>query len=888
VRAKHAERVKNWIEGKPAIHLGVASVMFDEINKMLINMDVEFRNDLGMVCESHHKDDLGDFKKYEVRRYYGTDVNEHVNLHYAAVILRTADLLHITSDRTPSIEYRLINPSDPISQDEWAKQNAVKNVTYKVMRNADGIVIENMQSDTIEVTAKFSGADGANGFFGLISYIIYASGELKKNYDWTQKAQKFENSKYEFPWNKIDDSKIRTEGFEPKRFEFTLDQSRILQLLVGHTLYNDSTVVVRELIQNSIDAIKLQAYLEIGDNSLMRDGAINVNWDTRTRILSFEDNGCGMTQDIIEEHLLKVGSSRYQSESFKKDYPNFNPISRFGIGILTCFLIADNVEIVTSNVDEEEARKLTIRNVNGKYLLQHLDKKELPSHIKRHGTVVNLEVRADVELKDLLDQLNKWVIFPIYPVYLKIDDTEKIRIGFDTPKKAIEHYMKSRNLETDGIKYKVIEEVINGVTIAYALKYNGFYKEWVMLRTSHGRLDAVAAIGTCVEGIRVQFDSPGFNEKGIIAIANATGKYAPRTNVARSDIEAFHGEYHYLKNVYALYVNYLKREVSSLQEQYAFSLSWAAGEIRFLLDPLLTNEQNRAPSLNSVTDADLFIKELSNAKLVLIEQNGKRFLESIQAIEEVNDVWMVDSSLFRSVESLLRESKGSTSLLELVKTLNQGDGLKEEHINTLLCGFDYNGTLHKYVLSKRTVSGIKIFPIDRRVDVCWSKKSANWIMFTGVSDISHYRTNNTKKTYLLQNELVTIDNVEDNSIVECFNLVFILKGSPIWNFLNKAILSLDTVFDNEDESIFEFLLGFMHSLYDVQKDSNTLSIKEVNQNLNATLARYHYNFASDLWSKVARAEFVEALANTVWKIFTPASWNRVGISMIDDDDDLPF
>ncbi len=43
---------------------------------------------------------------------------------------------------------------------------------------------------------------------------------------------------------------------------FTIDQENILQLLVGHTLYNDSSVVVRELVQNAIDAVKLQKRYE--------------------------------------------------------------------------------------------------------------------------------------------------------------------------------------------------------------------------------------------------------------------------------------------------------------------------------------------------------------------------------------------------------------------------------------------------------------------------------------------------------------------------------------------------------------------------------------------------------------------------------------------------
>ena len=51
-----------------------------------------------------------------------------------------------------------------------------------------------------------------------------------------------------------------------------------------------------------------------------------------------------MDQDIILNHLLKVGSSYYNSEQFKAETRKYcakggyTPISRFGIGILSCFM----------------------------------------------------------------------------------------------------------------------------------------------------------------------------------------------------------------------------------------------------------------------------------------------------------------------------------------------------------------------------------------------------------------------------------------------------------------------------------------------------------------------------------------------------------------------
>ena len=103
------------------------------------------------------------------------------------------------------------------------------------------------------------------------------------------------------------------------------------------------------------------------------------------------DNGTGMSQKEIGAFLLRVGSSRYQDPDFKKKFPAFSSISRFGIGVLSTFMIADSVEITTCHPDDEHARRLTLRSVHGKYLIRLLDKTD-PSvkPLYPHGTELTL------------------------------------------------------------------------------------------------------------------------------------------------------------------------------------------------------------------------------------------------------------------------------------------------------------------------------------------------------------------------------------------------------------------------------------------------------------------------------------------------------------------
>ena len=234
-------------------------------------------------------------------------------------ILRTADLLHITSDRTPSVLFRLIAPSDPISQQEWAKQAAVTAVRAKPGVDAEGNVDNEAPRDTIEVVAQFTDEEG---FFGLTAYLTYAGAQLRQTFDWAEEASRRHGSKYKFPWKHIDESQILTSGFLRDSFEFSLDTRRVLDLLTGHTLYNNTSVVLREIVQNSLDAIRAQR-LDHPD----LPGSIFITWDTAKRNLTVRDNGTGMSQSVIERHLLRVGSSRYQDPEFQRQHPDFSQLA---------------------------------------------------------------------------------------------------------------------------------------------------------------------------------------------------------------------------------------------------------------------------------------------------------------------------------------------------------------------------------------------------------------------------------------------------------------------------------------------------------------------------------------------------------------------------------
>ena len=684
VRENHAKRVKQWLLGDKNSNLGSTSTIQQIVADITNTLDKMFLSDLAMICESHHENDIDDFKKYKVNNVYGNDKNEKVNLNYIAIILRIADLLHITKDRTPSITRKIINVSNPVSVIEWEKQMAVKAVQPQAKRDEENNINNNLEKDTIEITAYFDGAETAEAYFGLSSYLQYTRKELQKCNSTIEKAQKQEGAvDYKFPWREIDESRITVIGFETKKLQFTIAQDNILQLLVGHTLYNDSSVVVRELVQNAIDAVKMQKQYDKRNKKSITKGKISVDWNEEKRELCFWDNGTGMTISDIENYLLKVGASKYRDDAIKKEFPNFSSISHFGIGILTCFMIANDIDIITNSEEQDDVNSINLRKVTGSYLLRRLDKADAPQRIAQHGTMVKLYVRNDVSMSNLENDLRKWIVIPEVPVFLTIGDKNEIRIGYDSLKEVLQKYLNDTGRTVDGEKYDVFEETQGNVTVAYAVRHLKYLSDWCLMDADSRKYQRKisAPIGTCVEGIRVEFTTPGYKNSSILAIANITNsKY--QTNVARSAIE-LDANSEILSDIYDVYQKYIQKQMDTL-EALGYSKSWALSEGNYLMAPLVLNDYGNH---TEPMDEAILTKRMAKNKSIALESNHERSIVSAEDVNQMSEINIFECIMTRAAENLLKEieiedSLPKRSISDEVKNLL--NNLLKQALDTLL------------------------------------------------------------------------------------------------------------------------------------------------------------------------------------------------------------
>ena len=100
--------------------------------------------------------------------------------------------------------------------------------------------------------------------------------------------------------------------------------------------------------------------------------------------LRVSDNGVGMNQHIIDNYYTNVGCSYYSSREFSELMvsfkSSFTPISRFGIGILSCFMVCDSMEVTTRRIRErfecDEALHISIEGYESLFVISDSDKKE--------------------------------------------------------------------------------------------------------------------------------------------------------------------------------------------------------------------------------------------------------------------------------------------------------------------------------------------------------------------------------------------------------------------------------------------------------------------------------------------------------------------------------
>ena len=164
------------------------------------------------------------------------------------------------------------------------------------------------------------------------------------------------------------------------REQFKVDLRGMVDVL-GHHLYSSERIYLRELVQNARDAI--QARRELGDDV---ESSIDIEPAWGSDPLVVRDNGVGLTADDMRSLLSMIGSTS-KRDDFVAARESF--IGQFGIGLLSCFLVADSIEVVSRSAREPDTP--TVRWVGSSDGTFTID--EAPEPFSAPGTEVRLRPR---------------------------------------------------------------------------------------------------------------------------------------------------------------------------------------------------------------------------------------------------------------------------------------------------------------------------------------------------------------------------------------------------------------------------------------------------------------------------------------------------------------
>lgn len=404
LRGTHGERAKKYIVEKYTS------------DKRLSAYDITLAEYLAEISLSHTKsmEWIHGNRHLQLEELIG---EASVNMRYIAYVLRLADILDFDSDRTPDVLFNSIHFTSQISVLEWQKHRSVRGwkiTTDKIQFNMS------FEHPVYEKTAR--------------TFLDWIDEELESVHA-DIRSFPADCAGYKIGIaHKVDRSclKAKNNAYLFHDLEFSLSRNEIVKLLMTDQLYSNTSLFIRELLQNSLDAIRLRKAIHKKDGLDWNDGAVVFRHyldENNEEVVECSDNGCGMDERIISGFLGKVGRSYYRSPEFeqlriklKEKNVDFEPCSQFGIGFMSLFMVGDRIQIKTrkdygAGKDHGKPLIIEINGLGGLMVIKEGDKnQEIGTNIKvfcREKPLFYDEKRDKIKLIRTLEGYALATEFPI-------------------------------------------------------------------------------------------------------------------------------------------------------------------------------------------------------------------------------------------------------------------------------------------------------------------------------------------------------------------------------------------------------------------------------------------------------------------------------------------
>jgi histidine kinase/DNA gyrase B/HSP90-like ATPase len=390
------------------------------LRKELRPLGHSFAEMVARVAEGHVLDirELRDPEQYPLHTALFGKI---ANVAAVATLVRLVDLLDLAEDRTPLALWSIVRPRNEISRTEWSKHRALAPIAVSEHEGIRQVLITGTTDDP-DVFAAL--ADLKSWVDAQFAESVAFLRDMGNQYD-----PKLDSA---IRWD------IEPVGFEPVLLRFEFDRPAALGLLSAEIYGGQKLTFVRELLQNSVDAIDTRVEL-LRQTDTPLQGRISINIITLVDAIRIEwtDNGVGMDRNILESYLTKIGRSWYQSPDFRRHSFAHDPVSKFGIGLLSCFAVSTSLTVITKR------EPLLARDTLGWHLrIPTLDgyfrvKEAKHAHV---GTTIILEFAkpsADIKATTIATKIKQIASLVKYSIALQVDGfTEVLEpiTDFDDPR----------------------------------------------------------------------------------------------------------------------------------------------------------------------------------------------------------------------------------------------------------------------------------------------------------------------------------------------------------------------------------------------------------------------------------------------------------------------
>ena len=447
VRRIHHQRSSDLIKGADKQFFDIANSFYsDQIPRRLLNT-------LGEVAYLHGVEFYSIFKRLEFES--NGISSDKINPRLIACLLRLGDLLDVDDSR-----FNMFTEL-AFSLPESSKSHKEKHATVKHIL---------ITPEAIEITSDCPNEE----IYRLArSWFDWLEEEVEKqSKEWSNIAPSdLGGSSPTIPKGKI---KVYYNNKEIEdqmlNLRFEVSNQKIFEILEGSSIYEKAELTfIRELVQNAIDASKIQLWKEIekgtfdfafrshfkiddlDHNSIINrikfpsdipdflydsfEVKLSIHWkdeNQKVLIIKVTDQGTGISDSDLLRMTNKVGESRKKNKEYIKLLERIpfwlKPTGAFGIGLQSVFIITDTFRVETKT-DSEPSKEIIFRSAKkGKYSSLGNKKPDM-----QRGTSVMVEIPRD-RFPEILGGSFSWEIIMNYDYFTDKHNSihiPKIRLYID-------------------------------------------------------------------------------------------------------------------------------------------------------------------------------------------------------------------------------------------------------------------------------------------------------------------------------------------------------------------------------------------------------------------------------------------------------------------------